>query len=503
MRTHTRPRARPAGGPGARPGPPGRRVASGGACGRRPSRSCRRWWTRTASPGPLRSRGSWPCSASRGSAGSPAPARRPGGTGGRSCRRACRRGSCPSRTGSRAPSVVIVSCTPAGRVDELRGQVQPWLRATAAVVADLRARAGLVEHPVVVVAAPEHELLVVAAQPLADRVEPGEVERRAHDAGGRAVRDEVHVDGRELVGVELEQVVVDRPRALTGQVPVGVVGEVEDRRRGGRRRVVEAQVVAVVQREGDRHVDVAGVPRARRRGRAAFAGRAVAGQLQPDGVAARRDLGGVPHALVEADVAAVKAGDAVVRVERVRVAAEHEPRRLPGLAAHRADAVAVAADDRAEVRVALDVRGVGVAVDVGEAERDVGLAAAPVGDAQRLDDAAVVEDRDRHAAPVGERVLGDRGAGVCGRGSRQVAEARRRDAQAVGVVRPVAMLGRLLRHGRRGDHSGDEDDQERADGCAHVPHGEAGLRHDSSWGGWMSAIAIAIRSRPRSTRSGR
>ena len=53
-----------------------------------------RWW----------STGSWPCSASRGSAGSPAPARRPAGTGGRSCRRACRRGSCPSRTGSRAPS---------------------------------------------------------------------------------------------------------------------------------------------------------------------------------------------------------------------------------------------------------------------------------------------------------------------------------------------------------------------------------------------------------------
>ena len=78
-----------------------RRMTSGG-CALRPSRSCRPWCSRTASPGPLRSRGSWPCSASRGSAGSPAPARRPGGTGGHSCRRACRRGSCPSRTGSRA-----------------------------------------------------------------------------------------------------------------------------------------------------------------------------------------------------------------------------------------------------------------------------------------------------------------------------------------------------------------------------------------------------------------
>ena len=101
-----------AGGPGARPGPPGVRVASG-ACAAADRREVVDGGGRVRrAPGRLRSRGSSACSASRGSAGSPAPARRPGGTAGRSCRRACRRGSCPSRTGSRARSVVIVSSRP-------------------------------------------------------------------------------------------------------------------------------------------------------------------------------------------------------------------------------------------------------------------------------------------------------------------------------------------------------------------------------------------------------
>src|SRR3954451_6215736 len=69
----------------------------------------RRWrtrtpsWTGTSRRAAAPSTGSARGSASPGSAASRAPARRPGGTDGRWCRTASRRGSCPCRPGSRAP----------------------------------------------------------------------------------------------------------------------------------------------------------------------------------------------------------------------------------------------------------------------------------------------------------------------------------------------------------------------------------------------------------------
>src|SRR5262249_32009523 len=67
------------------------------------------------------------------------------------------------------------------------------------------------------------------------------------------------------------------------------------------------------------------------------------------------------------------------------------------------DAVGDTADDATEVRVALEV-----AVEVVEAEDDVGELAVAVGDVQLGDDAAVVGDLDRHAFGVGEYVQLDR-----------------------------------------------------------------------------------------------
>ncbi|GGT73035.1 hypothetical protein GCM10010272_15400 [Streptomyces lateritius] len=84
----------------------------------------------------------------------------------------------------------------------------------------------------------------------------------------------------------------------------------------------------------------------------------------------------VPHPLVEALVPAVQAVGTVVDGGPVRASVEGE-----GAAG---DAVAVAADDRAEVRAARDV-----VLEVVEAQRHVRVAPAPVGDFQGLDDAAV------------------------------------------------------------------------------------------------------------------
>ena len=75
-----------------------------------------------------------------------------------------------------------------------------------------RRRAGPVEHPVVVVAAAEHELLVVArGAARRSRASVAEVERRAGHRVDRAGRDQGRVDRRVAVGVELQLVVVDRP----------------------------------------------------------------------------------------------------------------------------------------------------------------------------------------------------------------------------------------------------------------------------------------------------
>ena len=79
---------------------------------------------------------------------------------------------------------------------------------------------GRVEDEVVVVPAPEDQLLVIAADALTDRVERREVERRAEHRRDVPVGISVGVDRGEVVGVDLQQVVVDRPGTLTREVPV-------------------------------------------------------------------------------------------------------------------------------------------------------------------------------------------------------------------------------------------------------------------------------------------
>src|SRR4030095_16678940 len=89
----------------------------------------------------------------------------------------------------------------------------------------LEAAAVPVEHPVVVVAAADHQLLEPVADAGADGGRPGEVHRGAGHRVDGPGGDQGGVDGRVVAGLEGQPVAVDVAGALAGQVPVGVVGQ--------------------------------------------------------------------------------------------------------------------------------------------------------------------------------------------------------------------------------------------------------------------------------------
>jgi hypothetical protein len=182
---------------------------------------------RAAAPSTGSSRGS----ASPGSAGSPGTARRPGGRCGRRCRPACRRGSCRSRTAAR---LVGGDLQGAAGVRVVQGRDVLGLRGDA-----------LVEDPVVVVALGLHLLDVagpdVAADRLGLRKSKGVPATLASSPGG----DQPRVGGRVAGGGDRELVVLDRAAALAGEVPVDVVGEVDDRGLVGGGLVVDAPVAVL------------------------------------------------------------------------------------------------------------------------------------------------------------------------------------------------------------------------------------------------------------------
>ncbi len=246
-----------------------------------------------------------------------------------------------------------------------------------------------------VVPSAERDLLVAGVtDPVADRRRLREVERRACDRVDRTRRDERRVDGRVVVGVQPEDVVVDVPRPLAGEVPVAVVRQVEDRRLavdGG--AVLDPQVVLT--REHVRHVD------AQRSGVALLAVRARVVELQPDAAVVRRDDGRGPDLVVEPVDAAVERVRRVVDRQVVRHPVEGE--RALG------DPVRVAADDRPEIRAAGRERAVlgDVVVEGREPEHDVGRAAALVGHPELLDRAAVGDDLDHHPLAVVQGVAVD------------------------------------------------------------------------------------------------
>ena len=213
-----------------------------------------------------------------------------------------------------------------------------------------------------------------------------------------AGRDQRRVDRQEAAGLQ-RQLLIERA-AAAGEVVVAVVRQVDDRRPARRRAVVDAPFVRRGERVAHGHVEPAGVVLvavvARQR------------ELERDAaVGLCRQTLDRPPALAEAARPAVQCVDAVVQRQLMRLSFEHE--------AAGGDAVAVASDERAEVRVALDI-----VREVVEAEHDVRAAAGAVRAVQGGDDAAEVDRAQHQAATVVERVLVHRTA------VRQMAEEARR-----------------------------------------------------------------------------
>ncbi len=223
------------------------------------------------------------------------------------------------------------------------------------------------------------------AQARADGGGRAEVEGRA--LHGRDARgDQRGVDRVEAARGHREPVV--QRAAVAGKVEVVVVAEVDHRRAIGGGLVVDPPGAAGAQRVGDECLDPA---------RKAFLA-VLAHVAQRDGRTAERRVVlarrcDLPQPLAEALDAAVQRVVAVVARERVRLAGYDQ------LAAR--DAIGVAADDDAEVRVAVDV-----VVEVVEASHHVGGDAVAIGHRQRGDEAAQ-RDQAQHEAAVGQRHLLD------------------------------------------------------------------------------------------------
>ena len=83
-----------------------------------------------------------------------------------------------------------------------------------------------IEHPVVIVAAAELQLLVVVVNPRSDHFRLAKIKRRARHRGN-AGRNQVGVHRRVLVGIDLDLVVENRAIVIAIQVEIGVVGDVD------------------------------------------------------------------------------------------------------------------------------------------------------------------------------------------------------------------------------------------------------------------------------------
>ncbi len=239
------------------------------------------------------------------------------------------------------------------------------------------------EHPA---SAPQHEVVVVAAldpaDPLADRVGRGEVERRSGHGHDLARRDEVggRIHGGDRVGFDLEHMAEDVAPALALEVPIGVVGQVDDGRLVGRGLVADLELVRVGQRVNDRDGEVPGE-----------ALLLVLTEIaQPDaGAVLRLDGLAGPDNLVEALDPAMEGVRVVVRGQLVFDPVQRESRL--------ADAVPVAADDGPEIGVRAEI-----ALEIVEPQIDVGQGAVPVGDLERNEDGPVGHDPGLEPVGVGQ-----------------------------------------------------------------------------------------------------
>jgi len=218
-----------------------------------------------------------------------------------------------------------------------------------------------VDREAMVVAHPVAQLLVVSGDARADRGGLQKVEGRSAHRPRRPRRDAERIDGQEARRRQAQAMVEDAAARVLGQIEVRVLGQVHDRGPIGARGVVDAQRALARQRVDGVDLDGAGVTFL------AVAAHVAQRQRRFGAVAGG---GHRPRNGVEAAGAAVQVVGPVVLRELEDAIADGQ------LAAR--DAIAVAADQRAQKRSVVEVAGRFV-----EAEHDVNRAAVAVGHLQR------------------------------------------------------------------------------------------------------------------------
>src|SRR4029077_7805727 len=239
------------------------------------------------------------------------------------------------------------------------------------------------------------EVVVVAADVLdftdvrADGRGLAEIERRVRDALDLASGNERRIHRSVTIAVELQDVLKDVTVALARQIEITVIGEVENGGLVSFSRVLDLELIGIGERVGD--VD------SQRGGIALFTVGADIREAHGLSLSVFRGRG-LPNSAVETNLAAVERVRGVVDVEMIFLAIESE------LAI--GDAVAVAADGGAEVRMRIAY----VALELVEAKNDVAEFAILIGNEELRDEGAITNDSDCSAVTAVESVGVDHGA---------------------------------------------------------------------------------------------
>lgn len=238
-----------------------------------------------------------------------------------------------------------------------------------------------IDDPCVVVTAAEFEGFEISSDALADDGRLGEIHRGAGNWSDFTRWDQADVGWQKAIGIERENVVIDGRGWVSGEIPIRVMNDIENRWRIGGGFGFPLELVVIVERVGDFDGEIAGVT--------FFAILSGVGEL--DAIAIDRLAG--PEDFIEAFQAAVKgarnAAGLVVGGEGVVFAVEGK------LAIF--DAVAEAANGRTEVGGIGEPASQGV-VTVGE----VGQFTDFIGSFHRNKDGTVLGNPRFEAVFIGE-----------------------------------------------------------------------------------------------------
>src|SRR5450830_1245508 len=234
----------------------------------------------------------------------------------------------------------------------------------------------LIQHKVMVVTAPDAQLLMRQGDVVADDGTLAQVERRARHVRQFACGNSPRIDGQVAVRIDRQRMAEDT--ALPRQIEIAVVGQVDWRGLVRHGVVAQVQRVVVIQLIGQRHAELARV--------AVFAVRTAARERDAYRIVPGERLG-LPHHLVKALDAAMQVIRRVIHGQLVILAVQTETSL--------GDAVAVTADDGAQEGAVLQIR-----FEALETEHHVGKFAVAVRHVDFADDGAKVQHFHLHALAV-------------------------------------------------------------------------------------------------------